>query len=471
MTEPLHDEQAAAIDLLKEQALQELCLQKEETVRELAQRAKVDPEFKTLVSLIAPLSVWVRDGRADFYFVSARGGKQIRRKIRESKHSNRWKGWPVYRALMKAYEEEGKLIDGSPSLSQRELRRKTTEEREAQKNRRLHWRDMNVEQAIDSYLKDYKSNPRRKLSGIETVHRHLGKKLPGRKWQSSPVEAIYGVRLTDLDRHHLTELRDQMKEYPCKANKTIGTLLTALKHAGFDRVIWRRGDKLPEVRMRKGVKLGERRAFSDDEMRAFGQALKDGRQSTAFLDVAYHAFAILALTGFRKSDILGLPKSCRGQNVGLKWGDINFDKQRVRLEVSKSGFQYRYVGQAALQYLESIRPKSAKGGDLVCPGDLPGVSYQGMNGFWKSIILPHIDESLNEEGQASLHSLRHTYASCACNLEYRRYAGLVSSLLGHGVTGVTSNVTKRYVHADPQQLVLVADLTSARIAELLQLSA
>lgn len=200
------------------------------------------------------------------------------------------------------------------------------------------------------------------------------------------------------------------------------------------------------------------------ELQALGDALNEAEAAGTEHPSAILALRLLALTGFRRSEVLGQAmKDRRGPRDDLRWGDIDLDGGLVHLHDTKTGRQTRTIGAAAIELLEKARPARPKRDDLVCPGDKDDQAFVGIDKvrrrLWRAASLEGID----------LHSLRHTFASIGVHVQNGRFAAHVSALLGHGYQ--SKAITERYITANPAALQPAADAIAGELARLLGLGA
>ncbi|HVS63280.1 MAG TPA: integrase family protein [Thermoanaerobaculia bacterium] len=253
----------------------------------------------------------------------------------------------------------------------------------------------------------------------------------------------------------------------------------------------RRGWVPPRHNPTRGVvrldETGKRRKLEDHEMIALGAALreaeeagsvpkvgKDGKpvtRKTAAGElepvrvkvalVAVRAVKLLALTGLRRSELLGhSAKARRGALEGLRWGDVDLERGTVTLREAKTERnQIRVIGRPAIEVLEEMKPAKAGKTNPVCPGDVAGAPFVGID---KARVALY--RAAGIEG-ADLHSLRHSFASKAAHVQSGRFAAFASALLGHGATRRT--ITNLYIHGDPEALRPAADAIAGAIEKLL----
>ncbi|MEI8396509.1 MAG: site-specific integrase [Rhodospirillaceae bacterium] len=182
------------------------------------------------------------------------------------------------------------------------------------------------------------------------------------------------------------------------------------------------------------------RRLSEDEIRALGQAIRDA-EVRGESRIALAAVRFLLLTGFRRMEALALTRDA-----------VDAKGRCITLSDSKSGAQVRAIGSAALAVLTAL-PRGS-GASWVFPGSRGDGHFIGL-----PKVLERLCATAGIEG-ASLHILRHTFASIAADEGFSEMT--VAALLGHARRGVT----QRYAKVD-RAAVLAADAVAAKIAGLL----
>ena len=205
------------------------------------------------------------------------------------------------------------------------------------------------------------------------------------------------------------------------AARTVGLLGGVLSFAVSEGII--------PVNPARGVKrpADERRnvRLSAEQYRALGMAIARAERAGE----SWHATALmrlLALTGCR-----------RGEIETLRWADVDFAGQCLRLSDSKTGASVRAIGSAALEILKAL-PRG--GSEFVFPAiraTRMARAYSGLPKAWKRALWSSV---ANGDGLAGLspHGLRHAFASVAHDLGYSEFT--IAALLGHSAAGVTSSI-------------------------------
>ncbi len=246
----------------------------------------------------------------------------------------------------------------------------------------------------------------------------------------------------------------RLADTPVAGNRTLTALSAAFRFAQAEGLV----DENPCKYVERFEEKGSRRALTREELRQLGEEMHRTENDRIVLLVR-----LLALTGFRRGEVVGHAHRSRGGDA-LRWRDVDLKAGVVTLKDSKTGPQKRVIGKAAIDVLRSAKPKGAKPASYVIPGATKGQPYRSFNNtrrrLWKRAGLPL-------ERGVDLHSLRHSFASIGAHIQDGRYAGVVGALLGHGHQAKA--ITKRYITDDPELLRPAADAISGEIARLLGL--
>ena len=186
-----------------------------------------------------------------------------------------------------------------------------------------------------------------------------------------------------------------------------------------------------------GVRKMER-FLSETEIAQLAQVLQTDALATGN---PYPAAAIrlLLLTGCRRSEI-----------IGLRWQDVDFERQCLRLPDSKTGRKIVYLNAPALSVLKEL--PHVRGNPHVIVGSRLGAPLRGIDKTWFRVRRNAKLDNLR------LHDLRHSFASVGA-------AGglslpIIGALLGHKHSATTA----RYAHLSADPLRAANDAVGARIA-------
>jgi len=340
-------------------------------------------------------------------------------------------------ARRKAKSLLGEVADGNdPHKAKKEAKRLVLE-------------SISLSDLCDDYLKDakagivtYRGKPKKSSTiAIDEgrIERHikptLGGKLAKNISKAEVERAMHDIRLgkTAVDEKTKARGRARVTGGAGAAGRTIqllGAIFSyAIKHGvRSDNPVT--GIERPPVGKRN-------RSLSPEEYKALGSALDKEQERPGANTLPVHALRLLALTGCRKGEIVGLKKKEVDDHAGC-----------FRFVDTKTGQQNRPVGRTALDAV-ACAPKSKS--IYVFPSNRSDGHLDGKKAF---------KELFKKAGLEAVtaHVLRHSYASVAHELGYSEL--MIAGLLGHRI----SSVTARYTHHVDKALVTAADRVSAVIA-------
>lgn len=268
---------------------------------------------------------------------------------------------------------------------------------------------------------------------------------------------------------------------PASANRALTVLSAILRFA--ERRKLRAPGQNPCGLVARFREQPQRPRLSLDQIVALGKAMRDAESARSVHPSALLAIRLLALTGMRRSEVCGHGELARrGTADGLVWGDVDLQSKAIHLRAAKAGARSVPLGSAAVELLRAARPAAATADTLVCPGEVAGQPFIGLDKarrrlFVAAGIAKRVErdaassEAATSEGKKrkseavegpSLHALRRTYASVAADAGLGEY--LIAGLLGHRGASVTS----RYVSPDRDPLRHAAEVVCGTIAAALE---
>ena len=412
------------------------------TLDSLRRKAKAEPGFSEYVADAGQpgLYAWARRGRVRFIFAyrPPAGGRRRRIKIDD------FGAIDLDTARRVARKWRGLLAEGrDPEVEGREEARRAT----------------TVGQAVDLYLDDFR---KRADSGAKRGRRSSyeeAKRLLERHVRPS----LGSLRLRSVTVDQVQRLHRSMKDTPSAANRAIAALSAVYGYADRRQLVPAHFNPCRHV---EGFEeKGERRALTPDELGALGAAMREAEEAGSIHPPALLALRLFALTGMRRSELLGHEsKKRRGKLEGLRWGDVDLEVGTMRLRQTKTGAQTRVLGRAAVELLERAKPEGAVDEDPVCPGAQPGQPFVGID---RPRIRLFEAAGIHGLTGVDMHSLRHTYASEGAHVQNGRFAAFVGPLLGHGYQ--KRSITERYIHSSADALRPAADAIAEAIASRLGL--
>lgn len=224
--------------------------------------------------------------------------------------------------------------------------------------------------------------------------------------------------------------------------EAVASRTVSMLHSIFEQAL--RAKQAPHNPARGVRKLSAKRRkvrLSEEQITALGtamrEALAEGENPTGI-----RAIRSFLLTGFRRMEVLGMPRDVI--QTGARGACVDFGD-------TKSGPQFRPIGREAYQVLRD-GPESS---EWAFPGDRGDGHFVGV-----VRVLERIVERAKIKKNVSPHVLRHTFASLAGDLGFSKLT--IEGLLGHAA----GSVTESYVHLD-SGLLLAADRTASAMAALL----
>ena len=227
-----------------------------------------------------------------------------------------------------------------------------------------------------------------------------------------------------------------MRKTPGAANRTLALISHMLNVA--EKWGLRPDGSNPCRHVEKYPERKRERYLSKDELAALGDALSMAERTRTEKPGAIAAIRLLILTGCRLSEILT-----------LKWDEVDFEGQCLRLADSKTGQKTVYLPAPALAVLEGIDRQKGCSGVIV--GRKPGAHLVNLRKAWGRI------RKAAKLKDVRLHDLRHTFASFGAGADLS--LPMIGRLLGH----TQSKTTQRYAHLHDDPVKRAAEKVGAII--------
>ena len=228
-------------------------------------------------------------------------------------------------------------------------------------------------------------------------------------------------KVADLARREIAAFHQSLSSTPFQANRVLGTLSVMLAQAE----IWgmRPEGINPCLRVKRFKERKRERFLSSAEMGRLAKALEE-EAATALM--AATAFRLLIITGCRLGEI-----------QKLKWRCVDFEREEIRLDDSKTGQRTVYLSPQGIELLKAV-PR-VPGNPYVIVGDEPGAHLTDLQRPWRRV---RKRAGLND---VRIHDLRHTFAANAAA------SGLSLPMIGKLLGHTQAQTTARYAHlaADP----------------------
>ena len=234
------------------------------------------------------------------------------------------------------------------------------------------------------------------------------------------LPALGRAPLAALSRAQVAEFHESLYETPGVANMALRILSSMHRlAAGWGMVP--EGASNPCNALVKYPERRRERFLTDSEFTRLGEALDEAEARGGVSASAVAAIRLLALTGCRRSEVLGLRRE-----------DVALEQAEVRLPDSKTGARAVALPPQAVELLRSLL--SAHDGPWVIPGRKPGTRLANIDEAWRAV------RERAGLGGVRLHDLRHSFASRA--LALGEALPVIGKLLGHS----RLETTARYAH-------------------------
>jgi integrase len=135
--------------------------------------------------------------------------------------------------------------------------------------------------------------------------------------------------------------------------------------------------------------------------------------------------------------------------LSLRWDQIDWERAQIILPDSKTGLQYRFVGEAVLDYLSRLPWREET--EYVIPGRNPRQHLVNLTKGWHRIRARAGLEDVR------IHDLRHTHASAAAGLGMS--LPMIGKLLGH----TQAATTERYAHLADNPMAAAASAVAEHL--------
>ena len=211
----------------------------------------------------------------------------------------------------------------------------------------------------------------------------------------------------------------------------VGTIFSFAVRRGLRSDNPAHGIKKPPVRKMN-------RFLSEAEITRLAIAI-DGEQKTSGTPYPAAALRLLLLTGCRRSEILD-----------LRWENVDFDHQCLRLPDSKTGAKIVYLNAPALTLISKLA--RVESNPYVIAGTREASPSKAIDKVWDRV------RKNSNLSNVRLHDLRHSFASIGAIGGFS--LPMIGALLGHK----HSMTTARYAHLSADPIRAANEAVGARIA-------
>ena len=322
--------------------------------------------------------------------------------------------------------EHGKLTADEARQEARRILALAATGHDPQGQRSAKRREATIGDLCDRFLNEHVSI-RLKPSTQAEVRRHV----------ETRIRPAFGrLKVTDLTRATVRAWHNGMAAKPYEANRSLA-YLSKMMSLAVD--VWELVPANPCQGVERFPEQKRDRFFNAEELGRLGAALEDMEAKGEAPPGHALAIRLLALTGMRLSEVLG-----------LQWPHVDLAAGIVRLPDAKAGARTVTLGAPTVAILASL----ARDTGPVCQylGTDQPITKSSLERFWRALR----DRAGLPDGR--IHDLRHTTGTYAGMAGHNAF--LVRDLLGHKTLAMTG----RYVSRDTDPLRAAADLVSGRIA-------
>lgn len=194
----------------------------------------------------------------------------------------------------------------------------------------------------------------------------------------------------------------------------------ALQPGDRDLYLWDSG--LAGFGVKRFPEANRERFFSDEELRRIGQTLDEADRIISELPGCTTAIRLLALTGMRMGEVLG-----------LRWSDVDLPNRAIRLRDAKTGPRTVPLGAPAFDLLGTLD----QSGDYVVCGLGPSepLAAYVLEKAWARLRI----KAGVPDGR--LHDFRHTAGTFAAQAGFNAFQ--IRDLLGHKTLAMTGRYVER----------------------------
>jgi integrase len=287
-------------------------------------------------------------------------------------------------------------------------------------------REKNVGALLEQFLSEHADARLKPRSASE--YRRLVERLVPPGFLRQPI--------SEVKRSDLAQVHNALRETPYQANRLLAVLSKFFNWC--ERHGFRPDHSNPARHIEKFKEEKRKRYLSAEELARLGDALRQAEQDGSLDQYGASAIRLLVLTGARLSEILT-----------LRWSEVDFAGQCLRLEDSKTGAKSVYLNPAAVEVLTSL-PR-LEGNPFVICGRREGMHLVNLQKPWRRV------REAAELPDVRLHDNRHSFASFA--VASGMSLPLIGALLGHS----QPQTTARYAHLADDPLKAAVTLVGEKL--------
>ncbi len=245
------------------------------------------------------------------------------------------------------------------------------------------------------------------------------------------------MKINDITRTDVARWHSRLVAKPVRANRALA-LFRAMLNKAEEWGVRKEGTN-PASRIVRNRERPRERYLSAEELARLGDSLTHFDEHKKCPKSATALIRVLALTGLRL-----------GEALSLRWQDIDFKNECIRLPDSKTGAKTVPLSTYAAEVLQELG--QSRGAEFVFQGKEPKSALVGIQKIWQRI------RSHASLTGVRLHDLRHGFASVAAQAGESLY--IIGKILGHR----QASTTERYAHISVNPLQSASERTGGVIA-------
>jgi len=274
-------------------------------------------------------------------------------------------------------------------------------------------RELTVAQLVDRYVAEH----------LQAHNKPTTRKEFARITRAEIIPAFGSTRVGDLTRSMIHKWHSGFANRPYQGNRCLAVLRKMLALAANE---WELRQDNPARGIKLFRELRRERFSTDDDLRVIGAWLKKVQRENSQPPGAIHATRLLALTGMRLGEVLG-----------LQWDYIDLNENVVRLPDTKVGARTIALGSSAAALLTELKGEETRIGPVLCDLDGRALNRDRYRRFWSDLR--------EQTGLKELrpHDFRHGAATFGAQAGASAF--LLRDFMGHSTVTMTSQYVARVV--------------------------
>jgi integrase len=292
-------------------------------------------------------------------------------------------------------------------------------------------KELTVRQLVERYVAEH----------LLTHNKATTRKEFERIARAEIVPAFGSTRVGDLTRSAIHKWHAGFASRPYQGNRCLAVLRKMLSLAANQ---WELRQDNPARGIQPFREFRRERFSTDDDLRVIGGWLQQVEREMSQPPGAIHATRLLALTGMRLGEVLG-----------LQWEYVDLKQNIVRLPDTKVGARTIALGSSAATLLAELKGEEVRIGPVLCDLDGRALNRDRYRRFWSDL---RQQTGLKEMRP---HDFRHGAATFGAQAGASAF--LLRDFMGHSTVAMTSQYVARVVDPVRELADRVAERVSAAL--------